>query len=332
MANLVISDVCNLDCCYCFAREYMQGVKESHAPAFISLEDFEARLDLLDRLGIGEARLIGGEPTLHPHFSELVTLARQRGKRIAVFSHGLLSVKALECLAALPVEECSVLVNMNAVGRHPESEQQRRREVLRQLGPRALLGYNIYRVDFDASELPPLITEMGNRKAIRLGLAQPSLDGHNECLHPKQYPLLGAKIVHLAQQAHQAGISLEFDCGFVRCMFTEDEIESLHLAEMQTGWHCGPVPDIDLSGQALHCFPLASRFGAQIGCIINWDGLIGALSAQTRLYRMAGIYRECSSCRFKVSGECRGGCLANTLLRFRQSSVQVSLTGRYFSL
>ena len=127
-------------------------------------------------------------------------------------------------------------------------------------------------MDFDASELPLLITGDGRlAKSIRLGLAQPSLDGHNECLHPKQYPLLGAKIVHLAQQAHAAGISLEFDCGFVRCMFTEDEIEALQLAEVQTGWHCGPVPDIDLSGQALHCFPLASRFSAQIGCIINWD-------------------------------------------------------------
>ena len=325
MANLMISDVCNLDCSYCFAREHMQVVRRSHAPAFISLEEFEGRLDFLDRLGIEEARLIGGEPTLHPHFSELVSRARLRGKRIAVFSHGVLSDKALACLVALPVEQCSVLVNMNAVGRHAESEQRRRREVLWQLGRRAMLGYNIYRVDFEADDLIPLIVEMDNRKSIRLGLAQPSLEAHNECLHPKQYPLVGAKIVRLAQQAHQAGISLEFDCGFVRCMFTEAEIESLLLAEVKTGWHCGPVPDIDLSGQALHCFPLARRITASIGCIMKWDELIAALSAQTRLYRTAGIYRECSSCMFKLGGECRGGCLANTLLRFRHSSQQVDL-------
>ena len=124
MANLVISDVCNLDCCYCFAREHMQVVKESLLPAFISLEDFEERLDLLDRLGIGEARLIGGEPTLHPHFPSWSALpasaaSASRSSRTACSPN-----KALECLAALPVEECSVLVNMNAVGRQPESEQR----------------------------------------------------------------------------------------------------------------------------------------------------------------------------------------------------------------
>lgn len=327
MANLMISDVCNLDCSYCFAREHMQAVKQEHLPRFISLEAFTERLDLLDRLGIGEARLIGGEPTLHPRFVELVELARQRGKKIAVFSHGVLSEAALDCLAALPPEECSLLVNMNAAGRQPAREAARRYQVLQRLGPRVLTGYNIYQVDFNADQLLPLILETGCRKAIRLGLAQPSLGAHNQCLHPKQYTLIAPGIVRLAQNAHQHGIRLEFDCGFVRCMFSDEQLLTLQVAGVKAGWHCGPVPDIDLSGRALHCFPLANSIAASIGCIINLDDLIEALSAQTRLHRIAGIYRECSNCQFKLGGECRGGCLANTLLRFRQSSLQVTLPG-----
>jgi hypothetical protein len=164
-------------------------------------------------------------------------------------------------------------------------------------------------VDFEADHLLPLILETGCRKAIRIGLAQPVLGGHNECLLPKQYPLVAPKIVRLAQKAHAEGIGLEFDCGFVRCMFTEAEIESLHLAEVKTGWHCGPVPDIDLNGQALHCFPLANRFTTQIKGIIQLDELIAALSAQTRLYP-AGI-TGCSTCKFKL-GENVGRLLPNT--------------------
>jgi molybdenum cofactor biosynthesis enzyme MoaA len=77
MANLVVADACNLKCAYCFARDHMQASKDNAAPAFISLATFEARLDFLDRSGIGEIRLIGGEPTLHPQFPEMIRRARR---------------------------------------------------------------------------------------------------------------------------------------------------------------------------------------------------------------------------------------------------------------
>jgi hypothetical protein len=233
----------------------------------------------------------------------------------------------LECLADLPPEACSLLVNMNAAGRRPDQEAERRYQVLQCLGPRVLMGYNIYQVDFNADHLLPLILETGCRKAIRLGLAQPSLGAHNQCLHPKQYPLVAPGILRLAQKAHASGIRLEFDCGFVRCMFSQADLDALQSFDVRFGWHCGPVPDIDLSGRALHCFPLANSIAASIGCIIKLEDLIDALSAQTRLHRIAGIYRECSTCQFKLGGECRGGCLANTLLRFRRSSLHVTLPG-----
>ena len=321
MANLMIAEVCNLECAYCFAGEHMRAVKASGAPAFISTEAFEERLDLLDRLGIGEARLIGGEPTLHPQFAALVQRARQRGKRVAVFSHGVLSGRALDCLAAIRPEDCTVLVNANAQGRAQAEKRifARRAEVLRALGERVLLGYNIYQVDFAADFLLPLILETGSRKAIRLGLAQPALGGQNACLHPKQYPRLGPKIAGFARRASQAGITLEFDCGFVRCMFSESELETLDQAGVKVGWHCGPVPDIDLGGMARHCFPLASRVGAATQAANSFAALVDALADQVRSYRIAGIYRECSACKYKLSGACSGGCLANTLARFRQS-------------
>ena len=83
-----------MKCSYCFARDELQAQGKDHASRFISLDDFVERLDFLDRSDIREARLIGGEPTLHPLFPELIRLARERGKRIVVFSHGLISTSA----------------------------------------------------------------------------------------------------------------------------------------------------------------------------------------------------------------------------------------------
>src|SRR5512147_2414606 len=114
MANLVVADVCNMKCAFCFARDYLDASNADSAPRFIALDVFEQQLDFLARSGINEIRLIGGEPTLHPHFPELIAAAQQIGKHIVVFTHGLLSETVMACLESLPVEQCTVLVNVNA--------------------------------------------------------------------------------------------------------------------------------------------------------------------------------------------------------------------------
>ncbi len=93
MANLAIAGVCNLRCPYCFAGSYLATSRDQGA-AFVDAAAFEERLDFLERSGIPEARLIGGEPTLHPAFPDLVVAARSRGLRIPVFSHGLMPRRA----------------------------------------------------------------------------------------------------------------------------------------------------------------------------------------------------------------------------------------------
>lgn len=191
MANLIVSTVCPMRCSFCFAGE--QRAKTGRgSSAYLSLGEFDHRLAFLDRSGIGEVRLIGGEPTLHPRFPELI--ARARGRRIVVFTNGLIPQRALACLESLPESECTVLVNMNAT-RRPDgpgaAETRHRSAVVHRLGGRAKLGFTIFRVDFDLDPLFDLVTESGAQRRIRLGHAQPILGGGNEYLHPKQYPAVG---------------------------------------------------------------------------------------------------------------------------------------------
>ena len=61
MANLVVTDVCNMKCTFCFARDYLKTSSADSRSDFISLEAFEERLDFIVRSGINEIRLIGGE-------------------------------------------------------------------------------------------------------------------------------------------------------------------------------------------------------------------------------------------------------------------------------
>ncbi|NWJ47022.1 MAG: radical SAM protein [Chloroflexi bacterium] len=324
MTNLLVTRVCNLKCPYCFAGEHMQEAKAAAVPPYISLDDFDKRLDFLERSGIEEARLIGGEPTLHPNFPELVRRARERNKQVVVFSNGLMPEVALSVLENLPKEVCQILINMNAsshLSGPDEREQAWRLKTLKRLGPRAMPGFTIYTTDFSLDYLLPIISETECRKAIRLGLAQAIYGGDNNYLHPKQYSIVGEKIAHFSEVAATAGVRIEFDCGFVPCMFSETNLETLRQARAAVAWRCSPILDIGLDGQALHCFPSGGKFHVSWGDGSDTTSLRNALSDRVKPFRVAGIYKECSTCRFKLEGECQGGCLAATLRRFQPAKI-----------
>ncbi len=327
MTNLIVSNTCNLNCAYCFARDSLQASLESYASHFISLDAFSDRLAFLERSDVGEIRLLGGEPTLHPKFPELVAMAMTQRKPVVIFSHGLLSEQALACLEVLPVEQCTVLVNMNAThgAEFAKREQNKRRDVLRRLGPRAMLGFNIFKASFDLNFLLPLILDVNCRPSIRLGLAHPALFGRNEHLHPKQYPIVGHQIANFANVAAKAGVRLEFDCGFVRCMFSNSDFEILHQTHADIGWRCNPILDIDLDGHVYHCFPLASKVQRYLSKSCIAADLRESMLEQTQLHRQAGIYRECSTCLLKQNAECMGGCLAHAMMRFQPAGIHIGV-------
>lgn len=328
MANLEISSVCNLSCPFCFASEHMHRMKRAHSAHFIAMDTFEKHLTYLTDTDVDELRLIGGEPTLHPQFPEIIERAHRRDKPIMVFSHGVMSDAALSALEALPPEDCTVLINMNAAKSGTDlnpDDQTRRMNTIQRLGSRILLGYNIYKTDFQLDFLIPIILETNAKREIRLGLAHPTLEGSNHYLHPKQYPIVGAKIARFSQLAAQENIVLDFDCGFVRCMFTDEDFLLLRNANANIAFNCGPIIDVDIEGAAFHCYPLAGKFRVLINEYRDIDAVRTALKLKTELYRTVGIYRECTSCAYKLGGECSGGGLEHIMRRFRHTPMQISI-------
>lgn len=330
MANLAISAVCNRTCAYCFTVDHLsrgpQGYPRSVSPPFLETNRFEERLAFLARSELHEVRLLGGEPTLHPAFVEFVEQARAAGQEITVFSNGLMPARALAYLASIPVDQCTVVINVN----QPEEEDlhyHRQMQTIRRLGKRAMPGFTIYRPDFQAEFLVDLIAATGCSPVIRLGLAHPCLSGSNRYLHPNQYRGAAIKIVRLAEAAAQAGILLDFDCGFVRCMFSDADLDILRQAKAHIAWECSPILDVDLEGNVIHCYPLAQFMSLPLTPTATTMQLRDAFEIRTRPYRQAGVFPQCSACPFREAGECSGGCLAVTLRRFRHTPFQIEIPG-----
>ena len=295
---------------------------EGSAPAFIDQGEFEQKLAFLKQSGIKDLRLIGGEPSLHPQFCELIERGLEQGFNILVFTHGLLSEAVCHFLEGLTESECTLCINMNSQHRHPTDHHllhEKRLSVIRRLPRLAVPGFNIYTPEFDLSPLFDTIEATGCRRVIRLGLAHPTLQGSNVFLHPKHYRFVGKQIATYVPRALACGVHFEFDCGFVRCMFTEEEIENLQQTGTQPRFKCSPILDMDINRDVLYCFSLGDRYKIDLDMQESASEMREKLSEEAQPYRTSGVYPACADCVHKQEGECPGGCLAVTMRRYHVS-------------
>jgi MoaA/NifB/PqqE/SkfB family radical SAM enzyme len=80
--ELEITGGCQLTCTHCLSESSPQGTHGSMTPG-----DWKRVIADAAALEIPQLQLIGGEPTLYPHWVELVDLALSLGRRVEVFSN-----------------------------------------------------------------------------------------------------------------------------------------------------------------------------------------------------------------------------------------------------
>ncbi|MDJ0347353.1 radical SAM protein [Streptomyces sp. H10-C2] len=85
---LDITRACQAQCTHCYNQSGPQGTAGE-----MTREDWLSLLDQAAALGVRQVQLIGGEPTLHPDLSDLITRAVDHGIAVEVFTN-LIHVRA----------------------------------------------------------------------------------------------------------------------------------------------------------------------------------------------------------------------------------------------
>ncbi len=284
------------------------------------LHMFQQALDFLERSGIKQARFLGGEPTLHPGFPMLVEHVMERELSLLVFSNGNMPEVALACLERITADRLSVLMNIGRPDETSPHAHTRQVEVLQRLGSRVLLGLNIDTPGVQCDFVLELIETYGLARTVRLGLAHPVVNGENHVLRPKYYPGVGQRILEFVGQARTIAIKVEFDCGFVPCMFSPEGLELLGDSVNELGTRCNPILDILPDGQVISCYPLAALHQERLPEFETASWLRKQFETRLTPYRSLGIFKECSGCEFRQNGMCAGGCLAAAMQRLRHDA------------
>lgn len=312
MANLIVTGECNRRCSYCFGRDERGPLVRGS----VSWPGFITYLDYLGRSGFTEARLLGGEPTRHPLFAEMVRTCRARSLEPLVFTNGLMQKGALEALAD---SGARIVLNVNPPGpRGPSAEHQRQREVVDALTQRVTLGYTLEQLPIDAS-LHVELLRRGAGPAVRVGLALPHAGAHRPPVPLPRLARVGDALLELGRELGAAGGQLHLDCGFCRCMLSEPAMAELGALGARLVFRCRPSIDVWPDLTVHPCYPLADwpALGRISEPGVTHQDLVRRLQELSRLYLPIGLFADCAGCALRSRGTCDGGCLGWLRLRAR---------------
>ncbi|HMD67458.1 MAG TPA: radical SAM protein [Chitinivibrionales bacterium] len=322
MPNVLFTQRCVRSCPYCFARKHMS---DSSPDDIISWENVIYLADFLEAGGERVFSILGGEPTLHPDFVDMVLYLIERRFHVRVFTSGIMSESKLRdasaAFAALPQEALAFICNVNDPGRSEQSaaELPRVEAFLAEFGSRIAPGFNIYQTDFSLDFICHHINRFGLKRSIRLGLTHPIPGQQNLFISLKDIDLIIKRFFEHAPLLERLHIRPGMDCGFPLCRFTNEQIAWFMRYGGECRFGCGAVIDIGPDMSVWPCFPLSAfdkrsifEFNSLAEMRTHYDGLTKKIRVE-----QGGIYLACDTCGLRRDGNCAGGCVAHALEAFR---------------
>jgi len=267
---------------------------------------------------------MGGEPTEHPAFGDYLALALERGFAVTVFTSGLMPDTALGCLRATPPDRVAVILNVAVPNNDQNEWVTAQARVCRDLGARVELGLTLAPGALDPSFLLPWIEERGLRRRLRLGLAHPILGAENASLRTPLLRNLGVVLEPFVAKAIEAGVAVDFDCGFTCCMFSARFLENHAELFPAIGMRCNAILDLLPEGEAIACYAMSRWRRLPVDGESTRDGLIKLFEKDWEGALPIGMYRECATCAHLAHGRCTGGCRARRMRRLRLEPLQAS--------
>ena len=309
MPNILLTNYCNRNCPYCFAKERVY--LDTHTPRWeMPEEDFRVILTYL-KPGLDPVSLLGGEPTLHSRFHEIVALALQTGHFVKIFTNGVSPVLR-RLLGKMDTHTLAVILNLNPPGTYSESEKAEIEANCRAFGPNLQLSFNIYRPDFSWDFLRQIILKCGLKPTIRLGITQPIQGTTNTYLKEKDLSQTYGRIVSMAEDLAKSGINVGFDCGFRLCGFTKSALGILAQCGVEFLFACRPVLDIGPDLMVWRCFPFSTDRCVKLTDFKTYDEIVAYFDERWKHVQGLGNTDQCQTCLNLASGACHGGCLSRT--------------------
>lgn len=324
MANIMLTDICNLKCPYCFANEFVN--KNANE---ITEENFDKAVDfILADKSVNSIGLIGGEPTLHSQFPLLVQklIDNESIERIILFTNGIFLDKYFDILCN---KKINFLINCNSGKNISFSDYERMLNNIDclvnqyHMSDNVTLGINLYKPDIDYSYIIDLLNQY-NFKRVRASITVPNMDKINNMDALTYFMSMKKCVLGFLSKLFDNGIAPIFDCNKMPfCIIDTTEYSKLvsHISERDKDYiyesnfwdkkvTCSPVIDILQDLTAVRCFGLSEYSKQNIN---NYKTLTELnnfyIQSVDSISDSISNSPECVDCQSRINKSCAGGCL-----------------------
>lgn len=309
MANIVVTNYCNLQCPYCFANRYITEEEKQN----ITIEELNKILEWLGKTHPSRIGLIGGEPTIHPEadkiFARAKEFAKERNSGVVLFTNGI----KLYDYANHFDEHFHALINVNhpdVLGDKKWSDLERS---LRRVNTRGEIksiniGINLYPNMYGYDYIFELAKKYSFER-IRTSYVAPTCQ-FSDVDKDEYYTSAKDIFIPFVEKAKSLGIRVGIDCNHIPlCYFTDEEKESIMCATENWHSYCNPVVDITPDMKGTSCF------GAyDLVDLSRFDNIQEAerYLMFKKMYPKAKANSggKCADCSKFENLSCQGGCLA----------------------
>lgn len=314
-ANLLITNYCNQNCPFCFASREM---KSSTLDKEMKLDDYKKILRKIKRSGHYSAiKLLGGEPTLHSQLFPMLDLAVQEGLQVQIFTNGIMDLKKADKLATYGKK---IGYTFNCVTPGFSHNKKIREEVISNMGRVGKKSEITTSVTIDPYFKTDTFIAIAKQSfpllhSIRIGFSNPIL-GQKNWYAFSDFHKMGPLMVDFMKKMRANGFigTFTMNCGFTRCMFTNDEYAYVKKEFKQMGWSCfgkESSMDVAVDMSAFHCFPLSEH--KRVDLKSTSYAKANTLFIKERMKLWATVKKDvCLKCPFYGFGgeKCPGPCLA----------------------
>lgn len=310
--NLVLARACSNSCPYCFETTEREEEKQN----FISMENVAKLAAWARDSDLRFLSLLGGEPFLHPKLGEIVTMFRNvcPGTELQILTGGVFKKSLLDTISP---NDVGLIFNINEPGDYKNPKHFAKVvsnvEAAIRKGFLVLLGFNVWRMDFDVSFMPELAHRLG-RSSFRWTVANPQWDCPSSVVKPMDYNVLAERCFAMLQKAAKLNIEAMLDCPLPLCFFNESQlswVRQYHAGTASRMGCCEPVLDVTPELEVIRCFALSKLARVKLMDFPDenaiWHWFLKHVDFQLL---PQGCFSYCNECLHFKTGRCSGGCLA----------------------
>lgn len=315
MPNVLLTTRCNLSCKYCFAQEKLTG-KRMHMP----MENVRQVIEFLKRSEYPIFRVMGGEPTLHPNFIEIIQMSLAEGMRVDVLSNATWSESCSDLFSRISPTRLLFLLNID----HPDNYAaglwaQIQRNLAKLQGRQGVtLSFNVFEKKPRSDYILEIARHYGFNN-IRLSLSLPVYKAENAFLPIEELHEVAPFVMQFAEKAESLGISVQFDNAVPLCIFTEEQAGRLLLhgvLDLKRNIRCEPIIDISPDLTIFSCFCLSQLANRNLNEFKTLEEAKNFFLQVWSVYQDA-VYplEKCHDCFYREKWGCQGGCLTYAITK-----------------